>query len=187
MTHGQDDRRDTRPRLIRTAWVLRPGIIVIAACLLATGCGGNSPRKTPAAPSPTAQALAFSKCMRSHGIANFPDPNADGAVKLASSSGINFSSPALMAAESKCQTPTSHGSSASGAPSTQVLAQFLAVAKCMRAHGIANFPDPTTSPSPSAPGHTVSNDGVYLFIPTTIAVNSPTYTSASAVCKPHPG
>jgi hypothetical protein len=185
MAHEHDHHSGARTSLTRTAGALRSGIIVTAACLLAAGCGNNSPKQTTAAPTVAAQAMAFSRCMRKHGVANFPDPSADGQVKLASSSGINFSSPAFNAAQSACQTPTGGGSSTSGAFSAKVLTQFLAFATCMRGHGVTDFPDPTTSPPPAAPGHTVSNDGVYLFIPITIDVNSPTYAKASAACRPY--
>jgi len=67
------------------------------------------------------------------------------------------------------------------------MSQFLGFSRCMRAHGISDFPDPTTSPPPPAPGRTVSNDGVYLFIPITMNVNSPTYESAAAACRPRLG
>ena len=43
---------------------------------------------------------------------------------------------------------------------------LLNLAKCIRAHGVANFPDPTTSPPPAPPpgshtGNAVGIDGVY--------------------------
>jgi hypothetical protein len=64
------------------------------------------------APSPAQQAqglasaLKFSACMRSHGITGFPDPTSSGGgiqLKLASSSGIDPSSPIFQAAQTACQ------------------------------------------------------------------------------------
>jgi hypothetical protein len=187
MATQHNHRRGTRTSPIRTASALRPEILVITACLLAAGCGTNAPRQTTASPTIAARALAFSQCMRSHRVTDYPDPNANGQVKIASDSGINFSSPAFQAAQAACQKLQDGGPSPSGPTSTQILGKFLAFSKCMRAHGISDFPDPTTSPPPPAPGHTVSNNGVYLFIPITFDVNSPTYKSASAACSPHSG
>ena len=187
MANEHHHRRGVRTSLIHGAGTLTPGIAATAACLLAAGCGGSSPRQTTASPTIAIEALAFSQCMRSHGVANFPDPNADGQVKIASSSGISFYSPTFEAAQSACQKQAGGGPSASGASSAQILGKFLAFSKCMRAHGIIDFPDPTTSPPPAAPGRTVSNDGVFLFIPITFDVNSPTYKSASAACRAHSG
>ena len=179
-------KRRPRTRLLRVG-ALRPGIVAAAACLLASGCGGNSPAHTTASPSIAARALAFSRCMRSQGVPNYPDPSGpNGEVKIASNSGINFSSPAFQTAQSACQKLAAAGSGASGSPA-HVMGQFLAFSRCMRAHGIANFPDPTTSPPPPGPGRTVSDDGVYLFIPITMNVNTPTYESATAACRPHSG
>lgn len=183
--HHQHHRRGARIRLIRTAGTLMPGSVVIAACLLTSGCGSNAPRPTTASPTIAAQALAFSQCMRTHGVDNYPDPNADGQVSIASNSGINFSAPAFQAAQSACQKLESGGPSASGLSSAQILGKFLAFSKCMRAHGITDFPDPTTSSPPPAPGRTMSNDGVYLFIPATFDVTSPAYKSDTSACKPH--
>lgn len=159
------------------------GLAVVAVLVAACGSSGESAH-TPTA-SARSEALAYSQCMRSHGVANFPDPNADGQVKIASSSGINFYSPAFEAAESACQKLAGGGQSASGPSSAQTMSKFLAFSKCIRAHGVAGFPDPTTSPPPNAPGHTVSSHGVYLFIPITTDVNSPTFRSASAACGFH--
>ena len=125
--------------------------------------------------------------MRSHGVTNFPDPSANGQLKIASNSGINLSSRAFNAAQSACRKLSGSGLTASGPSTPHIMALFLAFSNCMRAHGITNFPDPTTSPPPPAPGRTVSNDGVYLFIPITTDVNSPLYKSASAACRPHSG
>jgi hypothetical protein len=86
-----------------------------------------------------AQMLKFSACMRSHGLANFPDPVfSNGGAKLAlgsKSNGLNPSSPVFQAAQKACQsvmpgppiggkggaTSSSSGSKgAGGGPSTQM-------------------------------------------------------------------
>jgi hypothetical protein len=53
------------------------------------------------------QALAFSQCMRSHGVPNFPDPKVSGnAVQLGGpgKQGIDPSSPRFQAAQKACQS-----------------------------------------------------------------------------------
>lgn len=187
MAAQHNHRRGTWTSVIRTAPGLRSGSFWIAACLLAAGCGSNAHRDTTGSLTIAANALAFSQCMRSHGVTSYPDPNANGQVKIASNSGINFYSPSFQAAQSACQKLQRGRPSASGQPSAEILGKFLAFSRCMRGHGISDFPDPTASPPPPAPGRTVSTDGVYLFIPITFDVNSPTYKSASSACRPRSG
>jgi hypothetical protein len=87
-----------------------PGIAVLAA---ACG-GGSSPGGTRA--DPMAQVLAYSKCMRAHGVTNFPDPVADrmGNVSV-SGAGIDMNSPQVQAADQACRSlvPGSGGGSPS--------------------------------------------------------------------------
>jgi hypothetical protein len=53
-----------------------------------------------------AQALKYSECMRSHGVAGFPDPDFHGGtvqIKISASSGIDPRSPQFQAAQAACQ------------------------------------------------------------------------------------
>ena len=66
----------------------RAGALAVAAAVavLATACGGSAPSSASA---PTyAQELALAQCMRSHGVPNFPDPNASGGYTLTSNGSI---------------------------------------------------------------------------------------------------
>jgi hypothetical protein len=71
-------------------------------------CEKDLPKSGPAALSPAAQAqarqqaLAFSACMRSHGVPNFRDPSANGNISLGGS-GINPQSPQYQTATTACQ------------------------------------------------------------------------------------
>lgn len=48
--------------------------------VLAAACGGSA---SPSQSAPTyVQVLALAKCMRSHGVPNFPDPDASGGYSL---------------------------------------------------------------------------------------------------------
>jgi hypothetical protein len=53
-------------------------VIVLLVAVAAAACSGGS--SSSAAPGPRADsgALAYAKCRRAHGIADFPDPNAQG-------------------------------------------------------------------------------------------------------------
>jgi hypothetical protein len=152
----------------------------------ADGAASSSP-SSPAAPD--ADALAFAKCMRAHGVPDFPDPTAGGGFLFRTGSGVNPSSPAFMTAQAKCQKlmPGIRPGMQTH-PSTQELSQMLKVAQCMRRHGVSNFPDPRTSvpsnPRAAVGGHGVISaiDGVILVFPATINEQSPSFTHAAAAC-----
>src|SRR6478736_6349940 len=90
-------------------------------------------------------AVRFAQCMRSHGVPNFPDPTSPQQFKLyiASSEG----SPAFQSAETACRhvLPGGGSPSQSAAQRQAQTVAGLAFARCLRSHGFANFPDPTTS------------------------------------------
>jgi hypothetical protein len=132
------------------------GIVgVLAAC-----GGGSSPgvahvSSTTASHGHTAapvtgpkSAVAFAACMRSHGVPRFPDPGSNGRTSLGN--GIDPSSPQFQAAQKACQSLLPSGGSslatqsAGGSISPQKQAQLLRFARCMRAHGVPNYPDPTS-------------------------------------------
>jgi hypothetical protein len=61
---------------------------------------------------------------------------------------------------------------------------MLAISKCMRSHGVTDFPDPPTTP-PSGPSDysvVMGRGGVFLAVPSTINVDSPTFKQAAAAC-----
>ena len=123
-----------------------------AFSIVVAGCGGSSTphvandtssattRSTPVSQSAL---VAFSQCMRSNGVANFPDPQhfAGGNVKL-TIHGIP-SSPKLHSALNACTHLLPSGPNGQQAPpSASQLAGELSFARCMRSHGLPNFPDP---------------------------------------------
>jgi hypothetical protein len=137
-------------------------VVTIAAAaglaMLTPACGGSSgPTGTMSIQQQLQQALAYSRCMRSHGITNFPDPaenngsaNSNGAtvvgVTIAIPAGIDTSSPAYLSASNACTKRTGYGH-VSAAQLHQGLITLLKYSECMRSHGIANFPDPVESSS----------------------------------------
>ena len=57
-----------------------------------------------------ADGVSFAKCMRSHGVARFPDPTAQGqlTVEMVEAQGIDVHSPAILRIVQEC-LPASHG------------------------------------------------------------------------------
>jgi hypothetical protein len=174
----------TRHRLSLALAALGCGVAIAA-------CGGSS--KPPSSGSASASSAAgrgikFSDCMRAHGVANFPDPSTSGAgisIHIGSGSGINPSSPSFKAAQTACGKLLPGGGPGGGGPaSAQTKAQMVAVAECMRSHGVSGFPDPTTTP-PSSPdgGLVMGHNGVFFAVPRTIDTTSPSFQQAATACK----
>jgi hypothetical protein len=90
-----------------------------------------------------ADALKFSECMRSHGVPNFPDPNAAGAIQA---SGLNPGSTSFQDATKSCRHLLPNGGVPTPAEQATALAQALKFSQCMRSHGITGFPDPQSVP-----------------------------------------
>lgn len=117
----------------------------------AAGCGANHPTTTAtsnAAQGPAAAAYAYARCMRTHGVADFPDPHVKvSAGHVAVGIAVNPSetgSPKFKSADKACS-----GILPGPASPAQVQAQqhahrenLLAFARCLRSHGIHGFPDP---------------------------------------------
>jgi hypothetical protein len=121
--------------------------------VVVAGCGGSttphvannasSSAATRSAPQSQNALVAFSQCMRSNGVTNFPDPQhfAGGNVKL-TIHGIP-GSPKLKSALQACSHLLPSGPSGQqAAPTASQLAGELSFARCMRSHGLSRFPDP---------------------------------------------
>jgi len=118
--------------------------------VLATACSGGSSTPTTGSTggSTTYQkALAYSQCVRSHGVPDFPDPNSNGVIVLPAGSGgsQNLNSAQAQSADRACRHLLPNGGRISQAQQQQDLSQMLKYARCMRSHGLPNFPDPTTA------------------------------------------
>jgi hypothetical protein len=157
-------------------------VVVAAGCALAIAACGSSGKTDKSARSNAL--LAFSECMRSHGVTNFPDPSSGGGIQLSSSSGINPFSPSFKSARARCRKLLPGGGPPAH-PSAQAKAQTLKVSECMRQHGISGFPDPTLSPPSSPAGYSALMDrgGVILAIPDTINTQSPAFKQAATACE----
>jgi len=120
------------------------------------------------------QQLQFAKCMRSHGVPNFPDPvPGGGQLNAISAAGINTQSPTYQAAEHACEkyTPAANMTPAQSAAENTKGLEF---SQCMRSHGVPNFPDPITGPTG---GQAINLRGL------DIDQDSPTYQAANRACQ----
>ena len=139
---------------------------VVALALLAAGCGGTSPSSDvatvstnsaavqhlrPASASEAADALKASRCMRLHGVPNFPDPILGGHFGFTADSGINPATPQYKAAYSYCATRYLHFRALPPAELARRNAAAVKYSACMRSHGASDFPDPDGQAAISLP------------------------------------
>lgn len=118
------------------------GLAAAAVCaLVLVGCGGSSGSSASKAAAVHNDFLTFSLCMRSHGVPNFPDPQSGGGIRITPGDGLNPRSPAFQAAQKQCFHLLPGGGPHAGSPADEP--KMLALAECMRRHGLTNFPDPT--------------------------------------------
>jgi hypothetical protein len=133
--------------------------------LLAAACGGGSTphgmasvgsTKSTTTTVPESSSVRYASCMRAHGVANFPDSaiSVDGnQVQFNTPHGIK-SEPHFASASRACARDLP-GASSFPAKHVNVQAE-LAFSRCMRSHGITDFPDPLPGGGFNAPGNTNS-------------------------------
>ncbi len=124
-------RRDERVRALRGGALAGA---ILSAGLLA-GCGGGSSGGGTHVNSYVKIALAYSQCMRSHGVPDFPDPNRQSNLVI----DLDPSAPAFQAAQKACGPLPS---SVTPAQEDQEFSKTLKAVACMRANGVPNIPDP---------------------------------------------
>jgi hypothetical protein len=151
-TGGSDSRgRSPVRRLGARASAAAAVALLAAVALVATACGGGGGGASGSGgKSRYQQALAFSECMRAHGVPNFPDPGGNGDFTIQgggpASHGQNQSigGPQMTRANRECAHLLPNGGVPTAAQRQQMQRQGLRFAECMRAHGVSNFPDPPT-------------------------------------------
>jgi hypothetical protein len=135
----------------------RIAVVVFTAglALLAAACGGSSGSHlaqlgstatgSNTASSPASQAggaLAFARCMRSNGVQNFPDPDSHGGFP-SSTKQIARTNPRYQAAHGACRHLLPAGNGPTSAEVQQVMNGMANFARCIRSHGVPNWPDPS--------------------------------------------
>lgn len=123
-------------------------VTALAGAALLAACGGGSPAATTAVSANYQKALTYAQCMRSHGMPNFPDPDSQGQFSnLPSSASDAAVKQASLSAQNACRhlAPSGGGIGGSNELSPAQQHQMLQYSACMRAHGIPNFPNPTSN------------------------------------------
>lgn len=151
MHHTANSQRPARtPGRGRPARRAAVGVTTLLAVAIMTACSGGTHNPTvsatpSASPSGTGGvSVAYSHCMRAHGVPDFPDPDSNGGISVHASSGsgaLDPNSPQYQAAQTACASLAPGGGTA--ADQSKGLANAVKYAACMRAHGVTNFPDPT--------------------------------------------
>lgn len=152
--------------------------LAIVGCALALAACGSSGHKSNRADA----GIRVANCMRSHGVPNFPDPShGGGGIQLGP--GINPQSPAFQAAQKICFKLLPGGGPGRGQASESQKLAMLKLSRCMRAHGVTSFPDPTNKPpSPgNGAGLAFGAGGSFIAVPQSL-MQSPGFKQAAATC-----
>jgi len=162
----------------RRAGLRRAGLLAAALALigpLAAACGGgSSPASSRAGGGGGVEAaLAYARCMRAHGVPDFPDPNSNGQFNVDPHSASGQET----AANQTCHHLLGGGRAPGPAQQQHMLDQLWRYAQCMRAHGVPNFPDPQTTS-----GGIGEHAGMGFDLGS-INVHSPQFRSADHACQ----
>lgn len=130
--------------------------LVVAASIALSACASPSAPKVASVGATTtttatnggsvatsSDPLLFVRCMRSHGVPNFPDSSSNGKFPTALQLGLGNSQ--LSAAEVACVHLLAAGTNDKfpAAEVPQILGSMLSFSRCMRSNGVSNWPDPT--------------------------------------------
>jgi len=185
------ERSAARRSKIRASGALLLAVVVVPVAL--AGCGTGTPRDAVASLSPSGSTatsgssgraadegatdtepseLAYARCMRSHGVTDFPDPDASGEIQLDAGPGSDLSpdNPTFKAADEACKPLLPEGS---GEPPAGIKEANIKYAACMRENGVTDFPDP----QPDGTLQLQSNPGGDL------DPKNPTFKAADEACK----
>jgi hypothetical protein len=125
-----------------------------AVLLLATACSGDGAAPRVASIAATSRsgtgrstgsaapigALAYSRCMRTHGVPQFPDPDGSGVLPKVAAQQLGVSDSGFESAQQAC----AHLLRSTDTQTQQTLSGMRDFARCMRSHGLRQWPDPTT-------------------------------------------
>jgi hypothetical protein len=143
----------------------RPGVLAVTVgllLLLTAACGSgpssSSPSSTssPSSSSGTSSTatggisaayvsdkLGLARCLRDHGVPNYPDPNASG-QEPPNAKQLIFS-PQGQAAVGACSYWGNRIHNDVATQNQAVVGEYVKFAQCMRAHGLPSFPDPVNA------------------------------------------
>jgi hypothetical protein len=128
---------------------IRPVAVLVSVALIGAGCGSDAAPETADRSatatgtaagdklSARAKAVKFAECIRAHGVSDFPDPNAKNDFEY----GVSVTPAVWTKAVNACKALQPPGTlSSKRTPKQQ--SQGLEFARCIRAHGVKDFPDP---------------------------------------------
>jgi hypothetical protein len=121
----------------------RPWVALALAGLLCAGCGSGAASKAGTRDTggqtltKQEKAVRFAECIRAHGVPHFPDPGPDGDYDF----GVDVTREVWLKATDACKALQPPGALSSRRTPQQQSAG-LRFARCVRAHGVKDFPDP---------------------------------------------
>ena len=90
--------------------------------------------------------------MRAHGVLKFPDPTSSGTIPKVGLQQLGVSSTVFQAAQRACQHLLPNSGQSSQAWDQMALNALWNFARCVRSHGVPNWPDPLAESDPGQPG-----------------------------------
>jgi hypothetical protein len=165
----------------------RAGLLAATAGIaLLAACGGASTAGADTFLGGTyTQSAAFAKCMRSHGVPQFPAPDGQGNFSNSQVESITQGNPQARNAFADCDSLLPNEGTGLSVTQLQDMQQqnlrnAVKAAHCMRAHGIEDFPDPDGSTQDSgvnwAPVQSAIQSG-------RVDTSSPSYEAAYDACS----
>lgn len=181
-------------------WKRRPlvgGMAALAAVLLLAACGSTSSAPTGSSAGLSAssrqtriqaESLRFTRCVRTRGVPNFPDPPNGGGYGLKSFAqqsngqtlsinGVSVNAQAFRSALADCERYLPQSPPATATALAAYRAQALRYGRCMRRHGI-DIPDPKIELGSGGNGIRRQID-----IPSGMSQNSPAFVAADEKCQ----
>jgi hypothetical protein len=121
----------------------RPRLAIFGAlAVLAAGCGGSHPNAGSSTTTPAAAWHQVVLCARAHGMPGLQDPRIDPTTgKAIFPSGLNIPDETRRACQALVDRLVPNADT-HAAPTSAQLAGLLRFARCMRSHGIPDWPDP---------------------------------------------
>jgi hypothetical protein len=155
-----------RPQPARVAATIITAALAVMAAACSTSGSAN------AAGSDSQAAVSYSHCIRSHGVPAYPDPNSSGQLPKGDAQRFGVSTSQYQGAQQACRhlLPTSgslqqqeaqcmQNSDCPPVLVQQMMTADLKLARCMRSHGVPNFPDPADGGS-GGPFFPISRVGI---------------------------
>jgi hypothetical protein len=171
------------PAAARTAAAM---IAAAGLALLVAACG-DSPSATGSGGSPgaagsvnsqsanTRKMLAFARCVRSHGVPSFPDPDSSGLLPKRQVAGLAANNSRFPAAHRACEHLLPNGGQPTQAQVQQAWNDMRNFARCMRSHGVPNWPDPART--------SLQDQRPFFHVPGSIDPNAPQITLKIRACQ----